>query len=123
MAKSRFDILSRGLRRERGVMNKTEERYAEFLSLDEGVYKWWFEPGSLRLSSPDTGQPARYSPDFLVLMTDGVTYFDDVKAGGFDDFAAIVRIKCAAELYPLWKFRLVKPVAKKHGGGFEIKEV
>lgn len=123
MKNTRFDILSRGLRRKRGEMNKTEQRYAEWLSADASVYKWWYEPGSLRLSSPTEGQPARYSPDFLVLMTNGDTYFDDVKSGGFDDNAAIVRIKCAAELYPLWKFRLVKPIAIKRGGGFSIVEV
>lgn len=122
-AGSRFDILSKGLRRKRGEMNKTEAKYADHLSLDPGVYQWWFEPFSLRISHPPVGQPAMVSPDFLVLMADGTTYVDDVKSGGLDDNAGIVRLKAAAELYQLWKFRLVVAQALKHGGGFRITEI
>lgn len=120
---NRFRILSRGLNRTRGEMNKTEQRYADWLSASEDVADWWFEPLTIRLSHPSEGQPAKYTPDFLVLMTDGRTFLDDVKSGGLDDNAAIVRIKCAAELYPLWVFRLVKPIARRDGGGFDIMEV
>ena len=127
MAKgSRFNILSKGLNRKRGEMNKTEARYATELRTRQmagEIADFWFEPFSLRLSAPNTGQPARYSPDFLILMPDGLTYVDDVKSGGLDDNAAIVRIKCAAELFPLWIFRLVKPKRVKDGGGFEVQEV
>ena len=105
-------------------MNNAEKAYSLFLSADPNVAKWWFEPGTLRLSHPPAGQPAKYTPDFMVLMKDGTTYIDDVKASkGFDDNAAIVRIKCAAEQYPLWIFRTVYPIAKKRGGGFERTEV
>lgn len=121
---SRFQILSKGLVRERGVMNGIEKAYANFLSSDEDVAEWWFEPMSIRLSRPDSGQPARYTPDFMVLRIDGRTYIDDVKASsGFDDNAAIVRIKCAAEQYPLWIFRTVRKLPKKRGGGWDIREV
>lgn len=103
-------------------MNKTEQAWSEVLTADDDVYRWWFEPFSLRLSHPDGGMPATYTPDFLVLLKDGSTYVDDVK-GGMVDNASVVRIKCAAELYPLWRFRLVTKQRKKDGGGFKIKEV
>ena len=121
---SRFAILSKGLRRERGQMNATERAYADMLNSCDDVAQWWFEPFTLRLSRPPEGQPARYSPDFLVLMQDGMTYLDDTKAKkGFDDKAAIVRIKCAAEQYTLWTFRTVYRRKRKDGGGWERHEV
>lgn len=120
---SRQKILSRGLVRKRGEMNKSEAAYAADLEicLREGkIAGYWFEPFSLRLTHPEAGQPARYSPDFMVLLNDGTTMIDDVKtSSGFDDLAAIVRIKCAAELFPLWKFRLVRRVK----GDWEFKTV
>lgn len=120
---SRYDRLSRGLRRDRGVMNTTEQRYADWLTNDPSVYRWWFEALSLRISHPEAGRPALYTPDFVVLREDGTTFIDDVKNKHIDDVAAIVRIKACAELYPLWIFRIVRPIAKKNGGGFEITEV
>lgn len=121
---NRFQVLSAGLRRKRGEMNKNEARYAEELEADQTVYHWWFQPLTLRLSHPESGQPAKFTPDFLVLMADGTTYLDDVKSGGgFDDLAAGVRIKTAAELYPLWRFRLVEARKKKDGGGWKRVEV
>lgn len=121
--RNRLSYLSRGLRRERGTMNKLEAAYAEALKLDEAVHSFWFEPLSLRLSHPGSGQPARYSPDFLVLYSDGTTCLDDVKGGFADDKASGVRTKTAAELFPLWKFRIVTKQAKKRGGGWKIVEV
>lgn len=118
---NRFTRLSKGLVRERGKMNKTETAYAEWLKarvVTGEIVDWWFEPLSLRLSHPDQGQPARFSPDFMVLYPDGTTCFDDTK-GKMTDFAAMVRIKAAAELYPLWRFR----VATKVKGGFDVVEV
>lgn len=121
---SRFQVLSKGLVRERGKMNKTETAYAEELTSDPNVHQWWFEPFSVRLSHPEKGQPATYTPDFLVLMTDGRTYVDDVKAPGkFDDKASIVRLKCSAEQFSLWTWRIAKRRRKQDGGGFEVTEV
>lgn len=120
---SRFDVLSRGLVRERGKMNATETEYAGLLKLDAQVCAWWFEPFSLRLSHPETGQPATYSPDFMVLHDDGTTFIDDVKSSGLDDPASIVRLKASAELYPLWRFRIAKKQRVRDGGGFKITEV
>ena len=124
MKQSRYTILSRGLKRTRGEMNRAEKKYAESLGLDSEVFRFWFEPFSLRLSNPSKGQGARYTPDFMVLMNDGTTYIDDVKPpGNFDDNASIVRIKTAAEMFPLWRFRVVKAKRVKDGGGFNVREV
>lgn len=123
---SRFAGLSRGRIAQRGEMNKTERRYADDLDarIAAGeITRYWFEPFSLRLSNPPGGQPARFTPDFLVLMPDGETFVDDVKGSGLDDNAAIVRAKCAAEMYPLWRFRIVKENRKKDGGGWTVKEL
>lgn len=119
---NRFQYLSKGRRSERGVMNKTEAKYAEELKLDPDVHRFWFEPFSLRLTAPAEGQPARFTPDFLVLMNDGTTYVDDVKGTGIDNEASYVRAKCAAELYPLWLFRIVKQQTKKAGGRLECPD-
>ena len=126
--RSRFTILAKGLRRKRGERNKNEALYELHLAneRDAGRVKdWWFEPMSLRLSECDEGQPLRYTPDFMVLATDGTVYMDDLKSAGrngknFDDPAALVRIKTAADRYPLFVFRLVRQVK---GVGFECREV
>lgn len=122
----RFSGLSKGRTGKRGEMNKTEAKYAAELELRKlagEIVGYWFEPFSLRLSSPPEGQPARYTPDFMVLMPDGLTIIEDVKGSGLDDNAAIVRIKTAAEIFPLWRFRIVKQRRVKDGGGWELKEV
>ena len=122
----RFSRLSKGRVTARGEMNRTETKYANELTVRKlagEIVDFWFEPFSLRLSSPPEGQPARYTPDFMVLMPDGLTVVEDVKGTGPDDLAAIVRIKSAAERFPLWKFRIVKQQTKKAGGGWEIREV
>ena len=123
MLNNRFRILSRGRKAVRGQRNKTEAEWETLLNADEDVVQVWHEPFSLRLSSPPAGQPARYTPDFLVLCKDGTTFVDDVKGSGLDDNAAAVRAKTAAELYPLWRFRIVKKRRKKDGGGFDVREV
>ena len=122
----RFTTLSKGRVATRGEMNKTEKRYAA--ELDEMIrqqklVRYWFEPFSLRLTKPPKGQPARYTPDFLLLYPDGRTVVVDVKGSGIDNDASIVRIKCAAEHFPLWEFWLVKQKTKRQGGGWRTLEV
>lgn len=121
---SRFTHLARGRTAKRGTMNKTEAAYARILDreIEEGkTLRYWFEPMSFRLSSPPGGQPARYTPDFMLLRPTGEVWIVDVKSGsGFDDNAAIVRIKCCAEQYPLFRFFLAK---KLETGAFELTEV
>lgn len=122
----RFAGLSKGRIAERGKMNQTEKAYAGLLAqrvLDGEVAKWWFEPFSLRLSRPATGQPARLTIDFMILMPDGVTYLDDAKGTGVDNDAQRVAMKCAAEQYPLWIFRIVKRQTKAQGGGWKVTQL
>lgn len=125
--RTRFDALSRGKVTARGEMNRTESAYAAELDamIAAGqLLRYWFEPFSLRLSNPPKGQPARYTPDFLLLFPDGRTVIVDVKtSSGFDDFASGVRIKCAAEQFPLWEFWRVRRKRKKDGGGWTCEEV
>lgn len=116
----KHQLLSLGLIRKRGEMNKTETEYADLLATDPAVADFWFEPFSLRLSHPPEGQPATLTPDFLVLMKDGLTFVDDVKGTGKDDKASIVRMKCAAEQFTLWQFRICKKQTTSQGGGFKI---
>ncbi len=124
-------ILSLGETKRRGEMNKTETAYAEILQagvLTGQVSKWWFEPFTLRISHPPAGntqhKAATYTPDFMVLYPDGRTCIDDTKGSkrGVNE-AAIVRIKAAAEIFPLWEFRICTRLPQKQGGGFEIVTV
>lgn len=122
----RFSGLNVGLRRQRGEMNGTETRYANELEAKRQageISDWWFEPMSLRLTHPPEGQPCTFSVDFMVLMNNGLVFMDEVKGSGIDNDASIVRLKCAAEMYPLWRFRLVKERTKKSGGGWEVREL
>jgi hypothetical protein len=105
-------------------MNQTEAAYEKYVlepakSAGE-ILDWWYEPLTVRLSHPPGGQPAKYTPDFMILATDGTIYMDDVKGAGPDDPASIVRIKCAAELFPLFVWRVAK---LSRSGTFEQKTV
>lgn len=105
----------------RGVMNKTE---AEFLRThienNPDVLWWRFEPMSLRLTTPPTGTGVRYTPDFLVMFTDGSLTCFEIKGTGPEDPASIVRVKNAAETFQLFTFVLCKKQTKKQGGGFKF---
>lgn len=122
----RFAGLNVGLRRTRGEMNSTEAQYANELEakrLAGEISDWWFEPMSLRLTHPPEGQPCTFSVDFMVLMNSGLVFMDEVKGSGIDNDASLVRLKCAAEMFPLWRFRKVKQRSKKAGGGWEVSEL
>lgn len=128
--KHRFAGLNRGLRRKRGEMNDTEAAYAAELEqrrLAGEIADWWFEPFSIRLTHPPEGNPCRLTPDFMVLMNSGLVFIDDTKGSGPDNEASIVRMKCAAELFPLWRFRIVKhrksADIKRDGRRWDITEL
>lgn len=105
--------------KKRGVMNKTEAAYvAEVLNaryLNNEIENWWYESFKLRLADG-----AWYTPDFAVLLHDGTWEMHEVK--GFVREAAMVRIKVAAEKYPLRFFMCFKK-KKRDGGGWFIKEM
>ena len=95
--------------------NKTEQAFSQLLARDLalGTITWWdFEPMKLRL-----GEGAWYTPDFGVMLSDQSFEFYEVK--GFWREAARVRIKVAAERYPMFQFTAVKK-DKELGWVYEI---
>ena len=100
-----------------GEMNKTEERYAAYLTQlqQKGLILWHkFEAVKLRLADNTF-----YSPDFAVLSAAGFMEMHEVKGYWMDD--ARVKIKVAAALFP-FKFVAVKAQSKRDGGGWEREE-
>ena len=98
-----------------GRMNKTEARYAghlQQLSLAGEVCYFKFESVKLRLADSTF-----YLPDFLVMKSDGVIEFHEVKGFMRDD--AAVKIKVAADLFP-FRFLLVKAGRK---GSWDITTI
>lgn len=101
-----------------GQKNKTEEAYElEVLkpAMQDGSVSWYrFEGVKLRLADNTF-----YTPDYCVMRSDGTMEMHEVKGFWQDD--ARVKIKVAADMYPL-KFIAVKRQAKKNGGGWSIEE-
>lgn len=88
----------------KGEMNKTEQAYADHLELlrRAGEILWFkFEPMKLQLAEKTT-----YSPDFLVQVASGHLELHEVK--GFWEDDARVKIKVAAEMFPIFKFIAIK---------------
>lgn len=100
-----------------GQMNKTEQAYADRLSLLQhaGEVAWFkFEGVKLRLADNTF-----YSPDFAVMLASGELEMHEVKGFWQDDARA--KIKIAADLYP-FRFIAVKVKSKKDGGGWAVEE-
>ena len=101
-----------------GQKNKTEQAYElEVLkpAMQDGSISWYrFEGVKLRLADNTF-----YTPDYCVMRSDGTMEMHEVKGFWQDD--ARVKIKVAADMYPL-KFIAVKRLAKKNGGGWSIEE-
>src|SRR4051812_9796970 len=86
-----------------GAVNKTEEAYARDLRDAQtlGDILWYrFEGLKLRLADNTF-----YTPDFIVLASDGALECHEVKGFWTDD--ARVKIKVAADQYP-FRFKAVK---------------
>ena len=84
-------------------MNKLEASYSLWLEARKrsGEIDWYdFEPVKFKLADKTF-----YTPDFLIMMADGYLEAHDVK--GFVEDDAAVKIKCAAEKFPI-KFVMVK---------------
>ena len=95
-------------------MNKTEARYAALLQADwlrGKIARWDFEPVTLRLADRTS-----YTPDFRVILPDGLEEYHEVKGFWRDD--ARVKIKVAAALHP-YRFVAVKMV----GGTWKREEI
>ena len=98
-----------------GEMNKTETRYANLLEAQKiaGKILWYgFEPMTLRLAKSTT-----YKPDFMVMTFDGHLEFHEVKGYWLDD--ARIKIKVAAEKFPMFRFVAVKKGAR---GSWDFEE-
>ncbi len=91
-------------RKEPGRMNDTEFRYSAHLEqrkIAGEIYTYGYEPIKLRLADKTF-----YTPDFMVVLADMTIEFHEVKgswkAPHQDD--ARVKIKVAAEQFPLFRF-------------------
>lgn len=107
----------RTVRRVSGAMNGTEAAYAihlDTLKAAREIVDYWFESMTFKLADG-----CRYTPDFVVLMADGMIEVHEVKGHWEDD--ALVKIKVAAELFP-FRFLAVQKIAQKAGGGWAIRE-
>lgn len=101
-----------------GTANQLEVQYA--LHLEErkrsGEVAWYkFEALKLRLADNTF-----YTPDYAVMLTSGELQCHEVK--GFMQEDAAVKIKVAAETYPI-RFLLIRKRAKRDGGGWLIKDI
>jgi len=101
------------------AMNKTEAEYAQMLEARRvsGEILWWaYEAMTLKLADN-----TRYTPDFLVMLPDGVLEIHETK-GGFIREDGWLKLKVAAALFP-FRFFLCQKASKKDGGGWSIKGV
>ena len=100
-------------------MNKTEAEYAGMLEARRvsGEILWWaYEAMTLKLADN-----TRYTPDFLLMLADGVLEVHETK-GGFIREDGWLKLKVAAGMFP-FRFFLCQKLAKKDGGGWKIKGV
>ena len=87
-------------------MNKLERRYYEHLRmlLLSGEVIWFdYECKNIRLGV--VGGKCWYKPDFLVQLADGTLEYHETKGRWEDD--ALVKIKTAARLYPMYGWKAV----------------
>lgn len=99
-------------------MNKTESAYAghlEMLMQAGEIVSYSFEVLLLFL-----GAKTFYHPDFFVQRADGVLEIHEVKGFWRDD--ARVKIKTAANRFPMFRFIAVTKRRQKDGGGWVTEE-
>lgn len=116
----RSDNTRYGKRHTPGQMNKTEEAYAEQLEIRKfsgEVIRWEFESMTFKIA-----KDCRYTPDFAVWLADGSMELVDCKGGGPMDDKSRVKVRCAAEKFPMFKFVIEKKLANKDGGGWKREE-
>ena len=96
-------------------MNRTEAAYAVLLEVRRRageVAEYHYEALTLKLAD-DT----RYTPDFFVVLADGVCELHEVKGFMRDD--ARVKVRVAARLFP-FRFRVAR---HSKATGWQIEEV
>jgi hypothetical protein len=84
-------VIAKG-RKVPGTMNRTEAAYA--LMLQAKGLSFWYEAITLKL-----GPDVRYTPDFLVMLPDGLLECHEVK-GSFTRDDAKAKFRVAAGLFP-----------------------
>ena len=98
-----------------GRMNQTEQAYADHLEARKraGEIAWWsYEPWKFRLADKTF-----LTPDFGVMLADGMIELHEVKGYMEDD--AAVKIKVASAQH--WMFAWV--VIRKIKGGWKVERV
>lgn len=103
-----------------GKMNKTEAAYAALLDDEKRqglIRSYWFERLTLKL-----GFDTRYTPDYFVLRPgQAKPEIHEVK-GGFIRDDAMVKFKCAADMFSeVFDFYLCIKQGKKDCGGWKIE--
>lgn len=109
-------IFAKATPRKQG-MNSLELAYSQHLEakrLRGEIQQWSWESVKLKLADQTW-----YCPDFRVITADGTEEFHETK--GFMREDANVKLKVAAELHP-YRFRLVRQLPKRDGGGWELTE-
>lgn len=100
-----------------GEMNATEEAFEQMLKLRfmAGEIAWYkFEGMKFRLADNTF-----YTPDFAVMLWDGMLECHEVKGVWMDDARA--KIKIAASIYPIRFYaHQMKKRAQRDGGGYSI---
>ena len=84
-----------------GAMNKLEGAYKDSLEMMARageIRSYMFEPVKLRLADRTT-----YTPDFMVIGNNDILELHEVK--GFWEDDARVKIKVAAEMFPMFLFK------------------
>ena len=84
-------------------MNKLEQKYADYLwklKMGKEIVGYQYESIKLVLAPRTT-----YTPDFLVVYPE---HFEVHEVKGFARDDAMVKLKVAAQLFPWWRFVLVK---------------
>ncbi len=113
----RKDNTRYGKRHKPGEMNQTESAYAEILEarkLTGEVVRWEFESITFKIADN-----CRYTPDFAIWLSDGTMEFVDCKGAGPMDEKSRVKVKCAAEKFPMFVFAIEQKQTKKNGGGWD----
>jgi hypothetical protein len=124
MKRGKWTAINAGNRRTPGAMNQTEQAFErEQLAPRQAageIDSWAFEPITIRL-----GKRCSYSPDFVVLRTDGTVEVWEVKgtAGWSLDSESRTKWKAAAEswLGGMFVFRAATKRRKKDGGGWKTE--
>jgi len=105
----------RAVQRREGVMNGMELEFYNMLDLRRRAGEFshvYFEQITLKLAAD-----LRYTPDFAVYTAAGLLVFYETKGFFRDD--ARVKVKMAAEVFPMHTFYL----ARKFRGAWDYEEV